>query len=114
MIKHFLNSLSLLMAFDAPEARVLDIGAGAGFPGLPLKIVRPQWPLILLEATGKKVAFLQHLIETLHCTSIAAVHGRAGRTGAQRRLPRHVRVWSLRVPSHLSLPFLSMLRRSAA
>jgi 16S rRNA (guanine527-N7)-methyltransferase len=77
MIKHFLDSLSLLMAFDAPEARLLDIGAGAGFPGLPLKIVRPQWQLLLLEATGKKVAFLQHLIETLHFTSAAAVHGRA-------------------------------------
>jgi len=77
MIKHFLDSLSLLMAFDAPEARLLDIGAGAGFPGLPLKIVRPQWQLTLLEATGKKVAFLQHLIETLHFTSITAVHGRA-------------------------------------
>jgi 16S rRNA (guanine527-N7)-methyltransferase len=77
MIKHFLDSLSLLMAFDAPEARLLDIGAGAGFPGLPLKIVRPQWQLLLLEATGKKVAFLQHLIETLHFTNVAAVHGRA-------------------------------------
>jgi 16S rRNA (guanine527-N7)-methyltransferase len=77
MIKHFLDSLSLLMAFDAPEARLLDIGAGAGFPGLPLKIVRPQWQLLLLEATGKKVAFLQHLIETLHLTSTEAVHGRA-------------------------------------
>ncbi|MGZ3618200.1 MAG: 16S rRNA (guanine(527)-N(7))-methyltransferase RsmG [Ktedonobacteraceae bacterium] len=77
MIKHFLDSLSLLMAFDAPEARLLDIGAGAGFPGLPLKIVRPQWQLTLLEATGKKAAFLQHLIETLDFTSIAAVHGRA-------------------------------------
>jgi 16S rRNA (guanine527-N7)-methyltransferase len=77
MIKHFLDSLSLLMAFDAPEARLLDIGAGAGFPGLPLKIVHPQWQLLLLEATGKKVAFLQHLIETLSFTNIVAVHGRA-------------------------------------
>ena len=77
MIKHFLDSLSLLMAFDAPEARLLDIGAGAGFPGLPLKIVRPQWHIVLLEATGKKVKFLQHIIETLGLKDIVAVNGRA-------------------------------------
>src|SRR6266849_4766826 len=65
LIKHFLDSLSLLLVFDRPDARLLDIGAGAGFPGLPLKIVRPQWKVMLLEATGKKVGFLQHIIETL-------------------------------------------------
>ncbi len=77
LIKHFLDSLSLLMAYDAPIASVLDIGAGAGFPGLPLKIVRPQWYIVLLEATGKKVKFLQHIIETLQLTGVEAVHGRA-------------------------------------
>ena len=56
---------------------MLDIGAGAGFPGLPLKIVRPQWHVVLLEATGKKVKFLQHIIETLELKEIVAVHGRA-------------------------------------
>lgn len=77
LIKHFLDSLSLLMVYDAPEARLLDIGAGAGFPGLPLKIVRPQWQVVLLEATGKKVRFLQHIIETLQLKDVVAVHGRA-------------------------------------
>jgi 16S rRNA (guanine527-N7)-methyltransferase len=77
LIKHFLDSLSLLTAFDAPTARILDIGAGAGFPGLPLKIVRPQWNIVLLEATGKKVKFLQHIIETLQLHDIEAVHERA-------------------------------------
>src|SRR5918911_5326493 len=52
LMKHFLDSLSLLMVCDRPVVRLLDIGAGAGFPGLPLKIVRPQWQVVLLEATG--------------------------------------------------------------
>jgi len=77
LLKHFLDSLSLLMAYDVAEARLLDIGAGAGFPGLPLKIVRPQWQVLLLEATGKKVTFLQHIIETLRLKNVVAVQGRA-------------------------------------
>jgi 16S rRNA (guanine527-N7)-methyltransferase len=77
LLKHFLDSLSLLMAYDVPNARLLDIGAGAGFPGLPLKIVRPRWQVLLLEATGKKVAFLQHIIEMLQLTDVEAVQGRA-------------------------------------
>lgn len=77
LFKHFLDSLSLLTAFDQPQARVLDIGAGAGFPGIPLKIVRPRWQVALLEATGKKVTFLQHVIETLGLHDIEVAKGRA-------------------------------------
>src|SRR5437879_9413052 len=65
LLKHFLDSLSLLLVYDKPEARLLDIGAGAGFPGLPLKIVRPRWHVVLLEATGKKVTFMRHVIEMI-------------------------------------------------
>ena len=77
LIKHFLDSLSLLIVYDRPGTRLLDIGAGAGFPGLPLKIARPHWQVVLLEATGKKVTFLQHVIETLQLQDVIAVHGRA-------------------------------------
>lgn len=77
LFKHFLDSVSLLMAYDQPQVRVLDIGAGAGFPGIPLKIVRPRWQVVLLEATGKKVTFLRHVIETLGLQNIEAVQGRA-------------------------------------
>src|SRR5437762_2989627 len=64
-IKHFLDSLSLLTVYDTPQTRLLDIGSGAGFPGLPLKVLRSDWQVTLLEATGKKVSFLQYLIEVL-------------------------------------------------
>jgi 16S rRNA (guanine527-N7)-methyltransferase len=72
-----LESVSYDVSYDPPNARLLDIGAGAGFPGLPLKIVRPQWHVLLLEATGKKVIFLQHVIETLQLKDVIAMHGRA-------------------------------------
>ncbi len=76
-IKHFLDSLSLLAVYDGPQTRLLDIGSGAGFPGLALKIARPEWDVTLLEATGKKVTFLRHIIETLQLEGIVAVQGRA-------------------------------------
>ncbi len=77
LLKHFLDSLSLLKAYTNSEARLLDIGSGAGFPGLPLKIVRPQWHVTLLEATGKKTLFLRHMVETLRLRDVEIIHGRA-------------------------------------
>jgi len=79
--KHFLDSLSLLLVYDKPQTRLLDIGAGAGFPGLPLKIIRPDWHVTLMEATGKKVTFLQHIIEVLQLEGVEALHGRAEELG---------------------------------
>src|SRR6266700_4135857 len=77
LLKHFLDSLSLLLAYDQQQTHLLDIGSGAGFPGLPLKIVRPAWRVTLLEATNKKVTFMRHVIAELHLEGIAALHGRA-------------------------------------
>ncbi|MBA2393679.1 MAG: 16S rRNA (guanine(527)-N(7))-methyltransferase RsmG [Ktedonobacteraceae bacterium] len=76
-IKHFLDSLSLLAVYDGSQIDLLDIGSGAGFPGLALKIVRPEWNVTLLEATGKKVTFLRYVIEVLQLEGIAAEQGRA-------------------------------------
>jgi 16S rRNA (guanine527-N7)-methyltransferase len=82
-IRHFVDSLSCLLAGEArqalnqPRARVIDVGAGAGFPGVPLKMVCPGVRLTLLEATGKKVDFLEHLVERLGLQAVTAIKARA-------------------------------------
>ncbi len=85
LIKHFLDSLSLLLAYDQPQARLLDIGSGAGFPGLPLKLARSQWQVTLLEATGKRVTFLRHMLEVLALENVEVVQGRAEDLGHDAR-----------------------------
>lgn len=88
-IKHFLDALSCLLVLEGlPIERWqhLDIGAGAGFPGLPLKIARPQMEFTLLEAKKKRVRFLQHLVERLGLSGIEIVRGRAEELGRQ---PEH-------------------------
>jgi 16S rRNA (guanine527-N7)-methyltransferase len=77
LLKHFLDSLSLLQVCSNSEASLLDIGSGAGFPGLPLKIVRPQWHVTLLEATSKKTLFLHHMVDKLQLRDVTIIHGRA-------------------------------------
>ncbi|MBI5302362.1 MAG: 16S rRNA (guanine(527)-N(7))-methyltransferase RsmG [Chloroflexi bacterium] len=77
VLKHFLDSLSVVPALPTDARTLLDVGSGAGFPGVPLKIVRPELRVTLLESVGKKVAFLQHLIARLDLRDTAAIHARA-------------------------------------
>jgi 16S rRNA (guanine527-N7)-methyltransferase len=97
--KHFLDSLSCLVAVSAarlpasnaaappeacyfkPDTRLMDVGSGAGFPGLALKIMCPAVRLTLLEATGKKVEFLNHMVALLDLKSVAVIKGRAEEIG---------------------------------
>jgi len=74
---HFLDSLACLLEPFPFGVRVLDVGAGAGFPGLPLKIARPDLDLTLLEATGKKARFLEHLTAVLALDLVHVVAERA-------------------------------------
>jgi len=85
-IKHFLDSLSLLKVMRLPAAKVVDVGTGAGFPGLPLKIVCPPLALTLIEATGKKVKFCEHIVQTLKLSGVTVVKARAEEAG---RDPAH-------------------------
>jgi 16S rRNA (guanine527-N7)-methyltransferase len=78
--RHFLESLALLRALEEAGAfgpTAIDIGTGAGFPGLPIKLVRPGLALTLLEATGKKAAFLGRLVGKLGLEGVAVLQGRA-------------------------------------
>jgi 16S rRNA (guanine527-N7)-methyltransferase len=76
-IKHFEDSLSLLKVFPLTDQSVIDVGAGAGFPGIPLRIACPEIKLTLLEATGKKVEFLRHVISKLNLSDVKVIKGRA-------------------------------------
>jgi 16S rRNA (guanine527-N7)-methyltransferase len=88
-VRHFLDSLSCLLALGRAErgASLIDVGSGAGFPGLPLKIVCPNLRVTLLEATGKKTDFLLHMVERLELTDVTVIHARAEELGhdAQHR-----------------------------
>ena len=76
--RHFLDSLSVLqLQLPASKVQLLDVGAGASFPALPLKIVRPRWAVTLLEATRKKCEFLEHVIGVLQLEDARVLWGRA-------------------------------------
>ena len=76
--KHFIDSLTCNRVIDMNQIKsVIDIGTGAGFPGIPLKIVYPDIDFVLLDSLNKRVRFLNEAIELLHLKKIQAVHGRA-------------------------------------
>lgn len=78
MKKHFIDSLSLIKAFDiSKQSTVIDVGTGAGFPGLALKIAYPSLKITLLDSLNKRIKFLNEVISELGLTGIEAIHGRA-------------------------------------
>lgn len=75
VLKHFLDSLSVFPHLPAISS-LLDIGSGAGFPGIPLKMIQPSLEVILIDSVRKKIDFQNHMIRTLGLKGIKAIHGR--------------------------------------
>jgi 16S rRNA (guanine527-N7)-methyltransferase len=81
-IKHFLDSLTTILSWQpAKGTSVIDVGTGAGLPGVPLKVVFPDIRLVMLEATAKKADFLRHIIKKLGLGNVEVVVGRAEEVG---------------------------------
>lgn len=78
MKKHFVDSISLIKAYDVKkQTTVIDVGTGAGFPGLALKIAYPELKMTLLDSLNKRIQFLDDVMKELKLTDIKTIHGRA-------------------------------------
>ena len=78
LMKHFLDSLSIVKAVDMSKVEnMIDVGTGAGFPGIPIKIVFPNVQVTLLDSLDKRIKFLNHVIDMLKLENIDTYHGRA-------------------------------------
>jgi len=85
--KHFLDSFSCVLAWKAsPPNHLIDIGTGAGFPGIPLKILYPSLKLTLVESVGKKAMFCQHIVRVLGLEHVSVLQARAEDLGQR---PEH-------------------------
>jgi len=116
-IGHFLDSLTVTLALKPPvissSFNVIDVGSGAGLPGIPLKIMLPDIKLVLLEATAKKADFLRHIGDTLGLDDVEIMVGRAESVAHQAQYREKFAVVlsravaSLPVLVELALPFVA-------
>ncbi len=99
-----LGSAAFLSAhtFRAGE-KVLDLGSGAGFPGIPLKILFPEMDLTLLEANGKKIAFLKHAVRTLKLSEVRCMQGRAEELGRKEEMRESFQAVTARAAGKLGM-----------
>lgn len=111
--RHFYDSLALMQFVSLENARVIDVGCGAGFPGLPLKIADPSISLTLLDSLEKRIRFLSSVCEALNLPDVSCIHGRAeefSRTEARESYDFAVSraVAALPMLCELCLPFLKI------
>ena len=107
---HLLDSAALLNVADFRDKKVVDVGTGAGFPGMPLRILEPDFDLTLLDSLGKRIAFLQDVCAQMGLERVEAVHARAEEFAADHResfdLAISRAVAALNVLCELALPLV--------
>lgn len=115
MVQHFLDSLSILkLGIIKEDSIVLDIGSGAGFPGIPLKIIIPEIKLTLIDSVQKKINFLEEVICRLQLEKTTAIHGRAEDLAREKEhreaydVVTSRAVAELRILSEFCLPFVKL------
>ena len=113
--KHFVDSLSIVKAIDMESVEsVIDVGTGAGFPGIPLKIAFPHLKVVLLDSLNKRINFLNEVIAQLGLTDIKTIHGRAEDYAKQAEYRENFDLCVSRAVANLStlseycLPYVSM------
>jgi 16S rRNA (guanine527-N7)-methyltransferase len=110
--KHVLDSLLISEITDLAGSKILDIGTGAGFPGIPIKIFFPDTEILLLDSLNKRLVFLEEVIEELGLENISTIHGRAEDLGHEENLREGFdlvvsrAVADMSVLSELSIPFV--------
>lgn len=113
-LKHFLDSLTAATLIEDKSSRILDIGTGAGFPGVPLRIVYPSLRLTLVDSVHKKAAFLDHLIDRLGLDGVEVIAERAERLAHEERYRERFdvvlsrAVAGLATLAELALPFCAV------
>ena len=83
--KHFIDSIELVKFFDVKNKTLLDVGSGAGFPGIPLAIVEPTLHVTLLESNGKRISFLREVVKELELNNVDIIQGRSEELGTREK-----------------------------
>ncbi len=110
--KHFIDSLSIVRAIELKNQKIIDIGTGAGFPGIPIKIVYPNTRITLLDSLQKRVHFLEEVRDELELENIEIIHGRAEDFGKKEEYREQYdisvsrAVANLTVLSEMCIPFV--------